>query len=233
MDQILHVLNVTVSHEQAQLQIHGIPISEVLSAVAVIVAAYAASQAARSARAASQANIQAVLPVLTIQYIPDRGTLGGHVNIRNTGHGHAFTIRIPTYTMYLLWPNVLLRAPRIDLKLRAVPDDLAPGQELQLVAEGSENGKPTENRSFLTGIIMSGSRKLRVPIRFSDVAGNMYITYVETGRNSVRVIKPSRKFTITERIRYYSRYEVYNFLHGRYLWLRHRLLASIRPGNRS
>lgn len=205
-------LHITTSHQQTQLLVHGIPVSDALALPAIIIAAFAAWEAAKSARATAQANIQAVLPVLTLKYVPEQGMLAGHVMIKNTGQGQAFNIYIPSYKMFWYEPNIPAFNVTTELKLRASPDDLSPGQERRLVSEELEAGQPVHGRGLLTSIIMGHHRRFRVPILFRDVVGKRYITYVETGRSQVRILQPSRRFGVLEKVRYYSQYEIYYFI---------------------
>lgn len=216
---MINLLHFTVAPEQKQLLLNGISVSDILAPLGLIIAAFAAYQAAKSAKATAQANVQAVLPILTLKYVQDQGSLTGHVLIKNTGHGQAFNISIPKYKMYLHEPNIPAFNVTTELQLRAIPDDLEPGQERRLASDERESGEPVHGRGFLTMIIVGGSKRLRVPIRYKDIAGNKYITYVETGRNYVRVIRPSRRFKLLEKLRYYLRYEIYYFIKDKRLLL--------------
>ena len=94
---------------------------------------------------------------------------------------------------------------RCELKLTAHPDDLKPGDKLRLTSGEYESGEPitSKGKGFLTMIILV-KKVLHAPIRYSDVMGTRYITYVETGVHSVRILRPSRRFGLREKLRYYA-----------------------------
>ncbi|MDX3695964.1 hypothetical protein PV726_37750 [Streptomyces europaeiscabiei] len=142
-----------------------------------------------------------MLPVLTLKYVADGNQLTGHVLLRNIGRGHAFNISSLTYMSFFSD-----RGYRYSkLTLDAVPNDLKRDEELTMTAWVYEAGKVVKDRTIggvMTMLTVDGGERRKVPIFYTDVAGNRYVTYLETGARRVRIIQPSRRFGVKERCRY-------------------------------
>lgn len=179
-------MNFKVVEGTHQLILNGVPISDVIGLIALIVALFSLIMASRSARESARANSLAYLPVVTLDfdYSNDR------VIVKNMGKGTAVNIQVDKY--YNWYADKQFRIYGLTKLAFSKVNMLNSGDSVTLKDKISGIADPLGLTRFT--IFSEHTKNLDFLVKFSDFTDRSYLTVVNIQKGEVSVKKFPRAF---------------------------------------
>ena len=169
----------------------------ILNFVTVFILAFTAYEGFKSLREISKANELKLLP-LPIIFFKGKSLTGREITIKNVGEGTAYDIKIEDYYQIL---TDIQRLWKLQMKLTGT-NVLIKNEERSLDIKFYENGKEGQAKEFLIFHLdpeeTHERSNVRLFITYKNSSGVKYYCKIETGKNGLRILIPSKKIGIID-----------------------------------
>jgi hypothetical protein len=133
---------------------------------------------------------------------PEQGTIENAFWLKNAGSGTAYNLKVERFEWTVVDPKFRI-FQHLELKLACPsPGLLEPVGEVKLVEDGAESGW-----GWLVKVALAGSG-LTLPVRYQDGSGRKFIAYFSFEDRKIRVIRPPRRYVLSERLVYWWRFRI-------------------------
>lgn len=181
-------MNVVFDYFQALLNFLG----RNLNIITLFLLSFTSYQALKATKAAHQSNELRLLPLLTITF----GIADQKVRIKNYGQGVAFDVKIEPWVVFLTDVKIIW-----ELKMKMSETSLIGSNEIKdIELKTFSNGREADLKDIMLAHLKPRSSsnlpKVRIVIWFKNALGNKYFTEIETGRDGVDILTPSKRISI-------------------------------------